>query len=305
MTTLRRSWSWLVGAAILAGVVWWAGLDPFVTGVRSLDAGTLLLGAALGVPITVASAWRWRLVARGLGVELPLGPATAAYYRSQFLNSVLPGGVLGDVLRGVDHGRAAGDPARGLRAVAWERTAGQVVQGAITVLALAMLPSAVRPWVVAVFAVLVVGVVLLVALGRTWTTLRSDLAGLAAQRVWPGVALASAVAVVGLAATYVLAARAVGATAPLATLVPLALLVLVVAAVPANLAGWGPREGAAGWAFAAAGLGADQGIATSVAFGVLVLVASLPGAVVLLTQGVGARAGHPAPRAVAGRGTGG
>ena len=305
MTTLRRSWSWLVGAAILAGVVWWAGIDPFVTGVRSLDAGTLLLGAALGVLITVASAWRWRLVARGLGVELPLGPATAAYYRSQLLNSVLPGGVLGDVLRGVDHGRAAGDPARGLRAVAWERTAGQVVQGAIALLALAMLPSAVRPWVVAVFAVLVVGVVLLVALGRTWTTLRSDLAGLAAQRVWPGVALASAVAVVGLAATYVLAARAVGVTAPLATLVPLALLVLVVAAVPANLAGWGPREGAAGWAFAAAGLGADQGIATSVAFGVLVLVASLPGAVVLLTQGVGARAGHSAVWASAGRGTGG
>ncbi len=301
MTRLRRSWSWLVGAAVLAVVVWWAGIDPFVTGVRSLDVGTLLLGAALGVLITVASAWRWRLVARGLGVELPLGRATAAYYRSQLLNSTLPGGVLGDVFRAVDHGREAGDAARGLRSVAWERTAGQAVQGVLAVLVLALLPSPVRPWVPAVLAVLVAGALLLFAAGRTSTTLRADHAGLAGQRVWAGVVLASSVTVAGLAATYVVAARAVGVTAPLATLVPLTMLVLLVAAVPANLAGWGPREGAAAWAFAAAGLGADQGIAASVAFGVLVLVASLPGAVVLLAQGIGARAGPRPAGAVAGR----
>ena len=94
--------------------------------------------------------------------------------------------------------------------------------------------------------------------------------------------VASAVVVAGLVATYVVAARAVGVTAPLPTLVPLAVLVLVVAAVPANLAGWGPREGMAAWAFAAAGLGAEQGLAASVAFGVMVVVAVLPGAVVLL-----------------------
>lgn len=84
-------WGWTLGVAVLAAVVWWVGTDPFVSGVRALDAGTLAVGAALGVPITVASAWRWQLVARGLGVDLPLGRATAACYRSQLLNSVLPG----------------------------------------------------------------------------------------------------------------------------------------------------------------------------------------------------------------------
>jgi len=54
-------------------------------------------------------------------------------------------------------------------------------------------------------------------------------------------------------------------------------------AVPANVAGWGPREGAAAWAFGAAGLGADLGLATAVAYGVLVFVAALPGAAVLVT----------------------
>ena len=49
-------------------------------------------------------------------------------------------------------------------------------------------------------------------------------------------------------------------------------------AVPMNIAGWGPREGVAAWAFAAAGLSATQGVATAVVYGVMVLVASLPGA---------------------------
>ena len=55
--------------------------------------------------------------------------------------------------------------------------------------------------------------------------------------------------------------------------------------VPTNIAGWGPREGVAAWAFAAAGLGAAQGVATAVVYGVMVLVATLPGAVVLVATG--------------------
>jgi len=290
-------WGWLLGAAVLGAVVWWVGTDPFVSGVRALDVRTLTVGAILGVPITVASAWRWRLVASGLGADLPLGRATAACYRSQLLNSVLPGGVLGDVHRGVDHGRAVGDPARGLRTVAWERTAGQLVQASLAVLVLLLLPSPVRSTLPGMLTLLVVVVVLLGALVRTWSTLRADLAMLVARRIWPGVMVASAVVVAGLVTTYVVAARAVGVTARLSTLVPLAVLVLVAAALPANLAGWGPREGMAAWAFAAAGLGAEQGLAASVAFGVMVVVAVLPGAAVLV---VGSRASRRAREPVHG-----
>ena len=73
------------------------------------------------------------MVARGLGVRLSLPTAVAAYYRSVFLNLTLPGGVAGDVHRGVSHGRDVRDVGRALRAVAWERTAGQVVQVVLTV----------------------------------------------------------------------------------------------------------------------------------------------------------------------------
>jgi hypothetical protein len=128
---------------------------------------------------------------------------------------------------------------------------------------------------------------------RLFRAVRDDVRrGLLARGIWPGVVLASSVAVTGYVATYLLAARAVGVTSPPERLVPLVLLVLVAAGLPFNLAGWGPREGMAAWSFAAAGLGAAQGMATAVAYGALVLVGTLPGALVLA---LGSR--RPAPRA--------
>jgi hypothetical protein len=123
-------------------------------------------------------------------------------------------------------------------------------------------------------------------LGRALRAVHDDIRlGLLVRRAWPGVVLASAAAVAGHVATYVVAARAVGVTTPLMTLLPLAVLVLVAAGLPLNLAGWGPREGMAAWAFAAAGIGASQGVATAVAYGAIVFVANMPGAVMLAVGG--------------------
>jgi uncharacterized membrane protein YbhN (UPF0104 family) len=263
-------------------VVGWTGTGPFVEGVRSLDSRTLALGALLAVPTTLACAWRWHLVAGGLGVAVGVRQAVAACYRAQFLNTVLPGGVLGDVHRGLVHGRQTHDSPRALRAVGWERLAGQVVQAVIAVLILVALPAPARAYLPVGGAVL--ALVLVVGLGATLVTrVRHDVVhGLLARRVWPGVVLASVVAVAGYGATYLVAARATGVTSPLRSLLPVVMLVLVAAALPLNLAGWGPREGMAAWAFGATGLGADRGVATATAYGVMVLVASLPGALVLV-----------------------
>ena len=53
--------------------------------------------------------------------------------------------------------------------------------------------------------------------------------------------------------------------------------VLVAMGLPLNVAGWGPREGAAGWAFGVAGLGTTGGVGTAVVYGVIALVASPAG----------------------------
>ncbi len=107
------------GVLILALLVWRVGTAPVLDGLRAVDARSLLLATAIVVVTTVCAAWRWRLVTRGLGADLALGPAVARCYRAQFLNTVLPGGVLGDVHRGMQAGRDAGNAARGLRAVFW------------------------------------------------------------------------------------------------------------------------------------------------------------------------------------------
>ena len=171
--------------------------------------------------------------------------------------------------------------------MAWERSAGQVVQILLTVAVLLVLPSPVRgvvPLVALALLGAAVGVALASAAGAGRGGLRRGAARRAlARRAWPAVALASALVVAGHAVTFVIAAHAAGATAPPSQLLPLALLVLLAAALP-NVGGWGPREGVTAWAFAAAGLGASLGVATAVVYGVMVFVASLPGAAVLLVR---------------------
>jgi glycosyltransferase 2 family protein len=298
VTTARRWVPLAVATATLAVLVWRLGTGPFLDGLHTVDGWALAAGSGLAVLTTICCAWRWRIVVRGLGVDLPLGTAVAAYYRSLFLNVTLPGGVVGDVHRGISHGRDTSDVGRGLRAVAWERSAGQFVQAVLTVAVLMVLPSpvqAVMPFIALALIAAVAGVVLAArvrpAVGRSrWVRLRSAAArdvrdGLLARRAWPAIAVASALVVAGHAATFVIAARSAGATAPLSQMLPLALLVVSAAALP-NVGGWGPREGMAAWAFAAAGLGPSLGVATAVAYGVMVFVASLPGAVVLLAAWV-------------------
>ncbi|MFG3697989.1 lysylphosphatidylglycerol synthase domain-containing protein [Micromonospora sp. NPDC047620] len=303
----RRFGAWapaLGGLAVLLVLLGWLGAGPFLDGLRLIDAPALAAALAIGAVTTVCCAWRWSLVAGGLGVRLPLPTAVAHCYRAVFLNATLPGGVLGDVHRAVRHGRDVGDVGRGVRAVVWERTAGQVVLAAVAVVVLAAFPSPVRPYLPAVGALLVAAGLGAVVLARALPTAgpsrwaraaraaTADVrAGLLARRTWLGVLVASTVAVAGHLATFVLAARTAGSTAPLTLLVPLTLLALLAMGVPANVAGFGPREGVAAWAFGAAGLTAAEGVATATVYGALVLVASLPGAAVLVARRVRVPAG--------------
>ncbi len=283
----------IAGAAVLAVVIWRLGTGPFVDGLRTITGWSLLATAGIAIATTACSAWRWQLIARRLGAYIPLRSAIAACYRSQFLNTALPGGVLGDVHRAVRQGRAAGDVGLGLRAVVWERTAGQVVQIAIALVVLVVMPSPVRtamPLVLAASAAVVAIAALLVRhlggrasrWGRVTRAAATDIRGaLLARSAWPGISAASTVTVAGHAATLLLAARVAGSTASTTRLLPLVVLILLAMAIPANFGGWGPREGVAAWSFAAAGFDARVGVAVATVYGVLVTVAVLPGAGVL------------------------
>lgn len=307
-----------VGAAmaVLAVLVRQVGAAPFRAGLHAVTVPAVAAAVVITAGTTLCSAWRWRVVARALGAGMPMPAAIGAYYRSQFLNSILPGGIVGDVHRAVVHGRRSGDLGRGLRAVAWERGGGQVVQFVLTGAILVALPSPVRgvPLYVTIGAgVVVAGVAVLVARRVSYAGARGDRsesthdgarAGtsryvavvravlgdvrhvLLARAAWPRVALASALVTAGHTAVFILAARSAGASVPIRELLPLALLVQAAMVIPLNAGGWGPREGVAAWAFASAGYGAATGVTITTVYAVLALAAVTPGLAVLATESV-------------------
>lgn len=257
-----RWWRVAGGVLVLGVVVTRVGGGPFADAVRLTSPAALAVALAITAGTTLCCAWRWRAVAGRMGVEVPLRPAVGAYYRSQFLNATLPGGVVGDVHRAVSHG---------VKPVALERVIGQVVQ----VVATGGVLLVVSPWP---WTAVAVGAVLAAALAR-----------------WPQAVAASVLAAAGHVVVFLVAARAAGTDASLAQLLPLALVVLLAAAIPLNVAGWGPREGVAAWAFAGAGLGAAQGATVAVVYGLLALVATLPGAVLLAPRLWSGRRSAPRP----------
>ncbi|HEX2131152.1 MAG TPA: lysylphosphatidylglycerol synthase transmembrane domain-containing protein [Actinophytocola sp.] len=288
----KRLWAWaklFVGAGIVAALMWKVGADGFVAGLRVISAAEVAAALGIGLVTTVLCAWRWCLVARRLGLRLPLPRALGDYYRALFLNSVLPAGVLGDVHRAVRHGRDEGDLGAGVRAVVLERMAGQAVVVAAGLVVLLTSPA--RDVGLVVLAGVAAVVVAYLA-ARRWTgtgsrwrrTVDDVRVGLLARGAWPGVAALSALALAGHVTLFLIAMRAAGATQSLEQLLPIVVVALLAMGLPVNVGGWGPREGVTALMFAAAGLGAAQGLTAAVAYGLLGLVASLPGALLLVRR---------------------
>lgn len=296
---MTRGWAalrLLGGLAVLAVLLQHFGGGPFAEALRVTTWQAVPAAFALTAFATMTSAWRWRLVARALGVPLTVRESVAAYYRSQFLNAVLPGGVLGDADRAVRHGRAAGDLGAGVRATVWDRVTGQVVQVTLAMLALVLLPT---PWrgsgvgaVAALVLLAIVGAAVLVLRRRTEGWLTHDLRVLGRPAVLARLVVSSCGSTAGHLALFVVAAGVVGVEASPAVLVTTGLVVLVGSAVPLSVAGWGPREGITAWAFGVVDLGAAAGLTVAVVFGVLAGVATLPGAVVLMADVVARRRLH-------------
>jgi glycosyltransferase 2 family protein len=295
--SVRRAWPrlrLLGGLLLLAALLWRFGTGPVADAWHVTTWTSVLAAVVVNLGATLASAWRWRVVSRALGAPLGVRTSFTSYYRSQFLNSVLPGGILGDAHRGVRHGRKAGDLGVGLRATVWDRVTGQVVQVGLAVLALAVLGTSLTrlaPVALAVVAVLLGGGWLLIRARRTASAwVGDDLRTLVRPPVSGPITLASLGSTAGHVVVFLVAVHAVGVDASWRLQVTLALVVLVGSAIPLNVAGWGPREGVTAWVFGAAGLGASTGLTVSIEFGVLSALATAPGVLVLVADTLRRRA---------------
>ncbi len=293
---MKKFWPWLrllAAVGILVGLGLRLGTGAFLDGLRAIDAFSVAAALAIGFATTLLSAGRWVLVARRLGLPLSVKTAVGDYYRAQLVNAVLPAGVLGDVHRAVNHGRESGDVGRGVRAVFFERFAGQFVLIGIGVAVFLTHPApgldftpdgTTAAIVLACLAALVVTGWHVGSVRRVLVNTLADGIRLLSFKTWPAVVALSAATVAGYVAMFLVAARAAGSQATVTQLAPVVIVALLVMAIPVNIGGFGPREAFLAVAFGAAGLGAQQGFTTGIVYGVLALIASLPGAVVLVTS---------------------
>ena len=301
---LRRAARIGAGAAVVIVIVIVVGTGPFFRGIAAVSPGAILAALLFTAVGTSAAAWRWRTIARGLGLRLSWGAAIVAYYRSQFLNAVLPGGVVGDVHRAFRDGRRSGEPVLAARAVVTDRVAGQLVQLVLVVWVLGFLGLTTSlsglAWILGALAVLLaLAVAILASTVRGRRAIRRELA--TARRIFarPRTSLAvvasSTLLLASLASTFVVACLAVGVHTSLRDLTALAVIALAAGSLPINVGGWGPREAAAASAFAVVGLGGDVGVAASTAFGVLSLISVSPGVLVLVVDRIAAARSRRAP----------
>lgn len=262
-----------VGILIWVIAVWGTGPFAAAAGVLTWPSvvGALALGA-IGVPV---QAQRWRLVARGQGIELGLRSSVERCWQAAFINAVLPGGLAGDAVRAIEERpegglRRSDTLKRSLGAVSAERLAGT----SVVFLAAGVALLALRP-VAGVLGLLVAAA----AASAAWPWLRR----LTARDV----GLVSVLSVAGwcaFATLFLLACLAVAPGLPAEQIPVLAAITLAGMSIPLNVAGWGPREGAAALGFVLLGHSAPLGVGVSVGYGLLALVSVLPGGLVLLIR---------------------
>ena len=263
---------------------------------QAIEPGWMIMALSITVAQVLLSAWRWRFTAARLQIALPAGRAVGEYYLATLVNQVLPGGVVGDAQRAWRHSQ--GMPRRGpaFQAVVIERLSGQ----------LAMVAIAVGVWVywppggalslpissggLALAALTAAAVVIAIGLvprhRRAWLGdwRRALHSALLTPRVLPIQLAASLAVAASYIAVYACCVLALDPAAPASAWLPLIPLVLFTMLIPASIAGWGLREGAAALLWPLAGLPAAEGITAAVLYGALSLAASTPGLIMLIRR---------------------
>ena len=284
---LREAWQIPVGEALLWFALAW-----------------VILGVSLAV-----GAIRFRVLLRGLGLDIPLSNLFRAYLVATFFNLVLPGAILGDVYRLFDARRDTGEGSRVLGIVVLERILSLAALGGIALVVapaipavgddqrwLLMLAAAGAAFVALAFAVLLPSVNrLLVRLARASSRISERLAAAGERALGAVAALASRPAIVAQAFGWSLVNQGLPVAALLVLAVPLDAsvpwywfavivpFVTLVALLPISIGGTGVRELLYVSLFGAVGMRPETALALSLSVLAAALLWALLGLVVFAT----------------------
>ena len=290
----------LVTIAFLALVVAAVDEELLLARIAQLDPAWVAVALVATLPQYLLSAMRWRLTAARLGVSVPFKTAVAEYYLATLTNQLLPGGVIGDAARAYRHGRRLrqDDAVMGygpaIRAVVFERAAGQFVLFLVMVAGLVFWPESdegANPLfrivalilLVAAIAVFAMALLLRGPLARTrfGTGTRRFVAEaryavLAREVIWKQAFYSFAILATYLFCFYC-AARSLGIALSFNETVSFIPAILFAMTLPLTIGGWGIREAMAASIWGLADLTPADGVAASVTYGIIVLLSALPG----------------------------
>lgn len=317
---LRAAARTVLALALLLLFLGWA--DPSQVGRRlaGADASWLALGLLLAILSNVASALRWRELARWLGAPVSVRWALRTYFRAISVNALLPGAVVGgDVFRAHALTRERLPLAEAALSVMVDRLGGLWLLVALGLAALAwglgfgnldgVLPQRGLPTPPALVAACLTGALValpfaLLAWGRRhapppaedtrwhrrlWALARRTGAMAQCGRQVLGSVAVQVLSVGALAA----AGQALGVGLPCWAYAVGAVPTFLMAALPVSFGGWGTREAGAAVAFGALGVAAPQAVGMALLYGLGTLCQALIGAASWLLTG--GRPSAPAP----------
>lgn len=277
-----------VSLGCLAALLWWTNAAEVLERLRGADMRWIALSLLAVTVATFSMASRWKISATAFDIHFSYAFALREYYLAQLVNTVLPGGIAGDVTRAV-RTRGAADLTRAAQSVMAERLLGQIaILGLIFVgFAIALLMPGGPAWARLGWIVLVIlagcALVAWVISGRDTVTGRFIHVILRLIRI-PVLLLLGAITTLCLIFGFYACARATGTILPAEAWTTLIPLILCAMLMPLSVGGWGWREGAAAALFPMIGAPASAGIATGLTYGVVLFIAALPAAAILVAQ---------------------
>lgn len=317
--TARTLAGWALRLAVLALLITWLSRGDtwtqLTTALARLPLANMLAALACGLLISTFAGVRWRLVMQAFGADPhpPLHLLVRGYLVGQFYNLFVPGGIGGELVRGVITRKYFGTVGTGVMVAFLDRIIG--LASLMVVFALGLLLGPALPHLAQygryVFTVGAIATLLavLIALAATFrrrldplpaigplirraTRLIARLEArfdqklhLSALTTPTPLILASALSVFmhGLAITiFALVAHGLALDLPLPTLLTIVPLAIIASMLPIAVAGLGPREAALVVMLAPLGVAQGEALALSLAYWtVLVFIAAMGGLVQL------------------------
>jgi uncharacterized membrane protein YbhN (UPF0104 family) len=300
-----------VSVALLWLLFWRVDVVRLWSVARNASTPWLALALGLYLAIVLASVWRWGLLLKAQGINLPFRRLTSSFLVATFFNNFLPSNIGGDVIRIVDTAPAAGSRTLATTVVLIDRGMGLLGLVLITAMGVTLGPRLAEVtgrfgpavlWAGLGLAATIATPALLMPRGLArllqplrvlhpeWVGERLDrLTGaLARFREAPGDlagCFAGALFVQGVLVVFYLAIAhsmhiPIG-FAELAVIVPISFIVQM---LPVSMNGFGVREATFGFYFSRLGLPLESALLVSFMGAALIMVFSLSGGVVYLAR---------------------